>query len=63
MPAGPLRILYLQFGAEADLRLPRGWTVDRHEDFVTELQLPIAEPSAAGTAQIAGQPASFEKVS
>ncbi len=64
---GPLRILYLQFGAEADLRLPRGWTVERDADFVTELQLPIddAADAASGpaTAQIAGQPASFEKVS
>jgi DNA-binding transcriptional MerR regulator len=42
-PAGPLRILYLQFGAEADLRLPRAWTVERDADFVTELQLPIAD--------------------
>jgi DNA-binding transcriptional MerR regulator len=40
-PAGSLRILYLQFGAEADLRLPRGWTVDDAADYVTELQLPI----------------------
>jgi DNA-binding transcriptional MerR regulator len=39
--AGPLRIVYLQFGAEADLRLPRAWTVERDADFVTELQLPI----------------------
>lgn len=39
---GPLRILYLQFGAEADLRLPRGWVVQRDADFVTELQLPVA---------------------
>ena len=65
--AGPLRILYLQFGAEADLRLPRGWTVERDEEFVTELQLPIDDPtdgpSRPPTAQIAGQPASFEKVS
>ena len=37
----PVRILYLQFGAEADLRLPRGWTVDDDADFVTELQQPI----------------------
>lgn len=42
-PAGSLRILYLQFGAEADLRLPRGWTVDNDADYVTELQLPLAE--------------------
>jgi DNA-binding transcriptional MerR regulator len=44
--AGPLRILYLQFGAEADLRLPRGWTVDDDADFVTELQQPIASTAA-----------------
>jgi len=66
-PAGPLRILYLQFGAEPELRLPRGWTVERDADFVTELQLPIADRAAIGPAgrgtQIAGQPASFEKVS
>jgi DNA-binding transcriptional MerR regulator len=62
---GPLRILYLQFGAEADLRLPRGWTVDHDDAFVTELQLPIdpapgsSTPVAAGRDedQIAGQPA------
>jgi DNA-binding transcriptional MerR regulator len=54
---GPLRVLYLQFGAEADLRLPRGWTVERDDDFVTELQLPIGDggegppgPVPAGTA-------------
>jgi len=40
--AGPLRILYLQFGAEPELRLPRGWVVARDADFVTELQLPVA---------------------
>ena len=41
-PAGPTRILYLQFGAESELRLPRGWVVDRATDFMTELQVPIA---------------------
>ena len=39
--AGPMRILYLQFGAEAELRVPRGYVVERVGDFVTELQLPI----------------------
>jgi DNA-binding transcriptional MerR regulator len=39
---GPLRILYLQFGAEPELRLPRGWVVERADDLVTELQLPLA---------------------
>jgi DNA-binding transcriptional MerR regulator len=40
-PTGALRILYLQFGAEPELRVPRAWTVDRDVDFVTELQLPV----------------------
>ena len=67
-PSGSLRILYLQFGAEPELRLPRSWMVDRGEEFVTELQLPIGGgPTTAATParrrQIGGQPASFEKVS
>jgi DNA-binding transcriptional MerR regulator len=41
-PAGPLRILYLQFGAEPELAVPQGYVVDRAADFLTELQLPIA---------------------
>jgi DNA-binding transcriptional MerR regulator len=41
-PAGPLRIIYLQFGAEPELRVPSAWLVDREADFVTELQLPVA---------------------
>ena len=40
--AGPLRILYLQFGAEADLRLVPDYLVEREEAFVTELQQPVA---------------------
>lgn len=40
--AGPLRILYLQFGAEADLRLATDYLVDHDADFVTELQQPVA---------------------
>lgn len=40
-PAGPTRILYLQFGAESELHLPRGWVVDRAADFMTELQQPV----------------------
>lgn len=39
--SGPLRVLYLQFGAEPELRLPSGWTVERDTDFVTELQQPV----------------------
>ena len=40
-PVAPMRTLYLQFGAEPELRLPRGWVVDRAADLVTELQLPV----------------------
>jgi DNA-binding transcriptional MerR regulator len=40
--AGPLRIIYLQFGAEPELKVPRGYVVDRAADLVTELQLPVA---------------------
>jgi hypothetical protein len=41
-PAGPMRVLYLQFGAEPELRVPAGYVVERDADFVTELQQPIA---------------------
>jgi DNA-binding transcriptional MerR regulator len=40
-PDGPMRTLYLQFGADASLKLPPGWVVERSEDLVTELQQPI----------------------
>jgi DNA-binding transcriptional MerR regulator/effector-binding domain-containing protein len=43
--AGDLRILYLQFGADAGLRIPRPWVVEEPEDFLTELQLPVDEDS------------------
>jgi DNA-binding transcriptional MerR regulator len=39
--SGPLRIIYLQFGAESELSVPSGYVVDRAADFVTELQLPV----------------------
>lgn len=39
---GPLRVLYLQFGAEPELGVPRGWVVEDPSDYVTELQLPLA---------------------
>jgi DNA-binding transcriptional MerR regulator len=39
---GRLRILYLQFGAEPELRVPTAYLVERAEDFVTELQLELA---------------------
>lgn len=41
-PSASMRTLYLQFGAEPELRLPRGWVVDQAAEFVTELQLPVA---------------------
>jgi DNA-binding transcriptional MerR regulator len=43
-PTEPMRTLYLQFGADPALRVPPGWVVERSEDLVTELQLPV-EPS------------------
>jgi DNA-binding transcriptional MerR regulator len=40
-PSGPMRTLYLQFGADPSLRLPAGWVVERSVDLVTELQQPV----------------------
>jgi DNA-binding transcriptional MerR regulator len=37
----PLRVLYLQFGAEDDLRLPRQYLVERAADLMTEIQVPL----------------------
>ncbi len=37
-----LRVLYLQFGAEPELALPRDYLVADDADYVTELQVPIA---------------------
>jgi DNA-binding transcriptional MerR regulator/effector-binding domain-containing protein len=42
-PAGPMRTLYLQFGADPALRVPPDWVVERSEDLVTELQLPVED--------------------
>ncbi|MCI0345883.1 MAG: MerR family transcriptional regulator [Chloroflexi bacterium] len=39
---GRLRIVYLQFGAEPELRVPPVYVVERAADYVTELQLEIA---------------------
>jgi DNA-binding transcriptional MerR regulator len=39
--AEPVRILYLQFGAEPDLRLPSSFVVSRSSDLLTEFQIPI----------------------
>lgn len=40
--SGPLRVLYLQFGADRELSLPKGWVVDQAADYLTELQLSVA---------------------
>jgi hypothetical protein len=39
---GRLRIVYLQFGAEPELRVPSAYVAGRDADFVTELQLELA---------------------
>ena len=43
-PAGPVREVYLQFGARdpGRLRLPRQYVVTRSEDLLTEVQIPVA---------------------
>ncbi len=41
-PIDGLRVLYLQFGAEPELAVPRDYLVQDDADFVTELQVPIA---------------------
>ena len=40
-PLDPLRVIYLQFGAESNLRLPAEYLVRADEDYVTELQQPV----------------------
>ncbi len=42
-PDGPMRTVYLQFGADPQLCVPAGYVVQRDEDFVTELQQPVTE--------------------
>jgi DNA-binding transcriptional MerR regulator len=39
--SGRLRVVYLQFGAEPELRVPPAYIVERTADFVTELQLEL----------------------
>jgi hypothetical protein len=41
-PSGGHRIVYLQFGAEADLRLPANYLVASDAELLTELQILIA---------------------
>jgi len=40
-PGSPSRIVYLQFGAESELRVPAPFVVERSEDLLTELQTPL----------------------
>jgi DNA-binding transcriptional MerR regulator len=40
-PAGGQRIVYLQFGAEADLQLPENFVVRSAADLLTEIQIPL----------------------
>jgi DNA-binding transcriptional MerR regulator len=40
-PSDDMRTLYLQFGAEPELRLPPGWVVQHDDELVTELQQPV----------------------
>ena len=41
-PTGDYRIVYLQFGAENDLRLPANFVVETDAELLTELQIPVA---------------------
>jgi len=45
-PDGPLRLVYLQFGAPPELRLPREYLAEAHEAYVTEIQVPVARLAA-----------------
>lgn len=38
---GPMRIIYLRFGAEPELELPEAYLVAHHADFLTEVQIPV----------------------
>jgi DNA-binding transcriptional MerR regulator len=40
-PGEPVRIVYLQFGAEAELRVPAPFVVEDDRDLVTEIQVPV----------------------
>ncbi len=44
-PAGPVREVYLRFGAEAELALPDAYLAESSADFVTELQVPVESPN------------------
>ena len=38
---GPMRIIYLRFGAEPELEVPDAYLASRDDDFVTEVQIPV----------------------
>lgn len=40
-PVGPLRVVYLQFGADGVLQVPTAFLAATDSDFVTELQQPV----------------------
>jgi DNA-binding transcriptional MerR regulator len=40
-PLGGHRVLYLQFGAEEDLRLPANYVVNTDAELLTEIQIPV----------------------
>ena len=41
-PSGPIRQVYLRFGAEPELELPPVYLADKTSDLVTELQVPVS---------------------
>lgn len=42
-PGGPIREVYLRFGAEPELGLPREYLTDERANLVTELQVPLTD--------------------
>jgi len=38
---GPMRIIYLRFGAEPELEVPEAYLASHDDDFVTEVQIPV----------------------
>ena len=39
--SGPMRIIYLRFGAEPELEVPEAYLASHADEFVTEVQLPV----------------------
>jgi len=50
VPAGPVREVYLKFGARdpESLRLPRQFVAGRPEELLTEVQIPVRVAAAQG---------------